>query len=180
MQRENDRLHDQLGIPRQSPWKCRIARVIGRDPANWWRTVIIDLGARDGVRPNATVLTAEGLVGRVSGVGNSRSQVVLVGDPNCRVAAMILETRDTTGIIVPPSADTFDNTLVDLTSLSRNSTLKPGQRVCTSGQGGVFPKGIPIGQVVDWRAMEFGLYAEARVKLAVNYNQLQEVWVATP
>src|SRR6266699_1400220 len=71
----------------QHRWKSRLklAHVITRDPANWWRTVQIDLGSRDGLRTNLTVLTTEGLVGRVHSVGFTRSQVVLVGDPNCKV-----------------------------------------------------------------------------------------------
>src|SRR5262245_25846785 len=63
--RENARLRDLFNITRQYPWKFRAARVVSRDPANWWRTIRIDLGARDGVRTNAPVLTAEGLVGRI-------------------------------------------------------------------------------------------------------------------
>ena len=177
--RENDFFRDQLGIARQHPGKLKFARVIGRDPANWWRAVHIDLGSREGMKPNLAVRTPQGLVGRIAAVGATRSQVILVGDPNCGVAAMVLETRDTTGVIGPPS-DAFDNTLVELTKLSRNANPKPGHKVITSGQGGVFPAGIPIGEIVDWRAMEFGLYIEARVKLAVDYNKLEDVWVILP
>ena len=180
IQRENDRIRSQLGIARQYPWTLKYARVIGRDPANWWRTIHIDLGARDGMRPDLAVLTPQGLVGRVAVVGANRSQVLLVGDPNCGVAAMIAETRDNTGVIAPLSSDAVDNTLVDLTKLSPNSNLKEGQKVLTSGKGGVFPPGIPIGRIFDTRIMEFGLYAEARVKLAVDYSKLEDVWVKMP
>ena len=64
--RENDQLRALLGWQRQAPWKLKLANVVMRDPANWWRTVQIDLGSRDGVRENLPVLTADGLVGRVS------------------------------------------------------------------------------------------------------------------
>jgi len=57
--------------------------------------------------------------------------------------------------------------------------LKPGQTVATSGDGGVFPKGIIVGQIVDVRTNDFGLNLEARVKLAVNLNRLEVVWVLT-
>jgi rod shape-determining protein MreC len=180
VQQENNRLKDALGRLKQTPWKIKMARVIARDPANWWKTVHIDLGNRDGLKPNLPVVTPEGLVGRVSQVSESYSLVILVGDPNCRVAALIQETRDTTGVIVPPSMDTLDNLLVDLTFISRNSVLKPGQKVYTSGQGGIFPKGLAIGQVVDWRMGEYGLQAEARVKLSANLNRLEEVFVLWP
>lgn len=178
--RENTRLRQFLGAPKPAASKMKFARVVGRDPANWWRSVQIDLGTRDGVSPNLTVLTPEGLVGRISEVGSSHSQVLLVGDPSCRVAARILESHDNTGVIVPNPSDPSDNTIVDLTFLSRNSALKPGQSVLTSGQGGVFPPGIVIGKILDYRMVEFGLYAEARVKLAVNFNALEEVWVMLP
>ena len=89
--RENDRLHTELGVMRQYPWKLKLARVAARDPANWWKTIRIDLGSRDGVMTNAPVLTPEGLVGRVSEVGFAQSQVALVGDPDCRVSVLVVD-----------------------------------------------------------------------------------------
>jgi rod shape-determining protein MreC len=71
----------------------------------------------------------------------------------------------------------LDNTLADLTYLSGTAVLKPGEEVVTSGLGGVFPKGIPIGRILDSRQVEFGLYTEARVKLWANLGTLEQVWV---
>jgi rod shape-determining protein MreC len=117
----------------------------------------------------------DGLVGRVGSVGLTRSQVVLVGDPNCRVSALVEnETRDT-GVV--GAAGPLDSSLVDMSYLSRTANLKPGQTVVTSGLGGIFPKGIPIGKVVDAQAVDYGLRIEARVKLAANLSSLEEVWV---
>ncbi|MHB8519806.1 MAG: rod shape-determining protein MreC [Limisphaerales bacterium] len=177
--RENNQLRQLLGFQKQTPWRLKPAHVVARDPANWWRTIQVDLGSRDGMRVNLPVLTVDGLVGRTAAVDLNRSQVVLVGDPNCRVAALVAETRDT-GIVVPTSPASLDPELVNLTYLSRSSLLKPGQRVVTSGLGGIFPKGILIGDLVDTRTVEYGLYTEARVKLAVNLNRLEEVWVLVP
>jgi rod shape-determining protein MreC len=175
--RENNRLRQQLGAARQFPWRVAMARVVSRDPANWWRTVKIDLGLRQGVSNNCPVVSAEGsLVGRVSEVGFTQSQVALVGDPDCRVSVMIEETRDS-GVIAPSSSNPFDNVIVDLSYLSRNSPLRTGQRVVTSGLGGVFPKGILVGHIVDYRSVGYGLYNEARVKVAARMNALEEVWV---
>lgn len=177
--KENERLRAQFGVTRQHPWNKKLARVVGRDPANWWRTIQIDLGARDGVATNAPVFTAAGLVGRVSEVGFAQSQVILVGDPACRVAVRIGETRED-GIIAPSSSSPLDDTLVELGYLSRHSKLVPGQLVVTSGEGGIFPKGLIVGQVADVRAAGYGLYKEARVSLAVKMNTLEEVWVKVP
>ena len=104
--------------------------------------------------------------------------MALVGDPSCRVAALVEnETRDT-GVI--GTGGPFDSSLVAMGFLSRNANLKPGQNVVTSGLGGIFPKGITIGKVVDTRAAEYGLSTEARVKLAANLSALEEVWVVFP
>jgi rod shape-determining protein MreC len=70
----------------------------------------------------------------------------------------------------------FNGKYIDLIYLTRGNELKPGQSVYTSGLGGIFPKGIPIGKIVDIRSAE-GLYLEARVQLAANLNSLDVVWV---
>jgi rod shape-determining protein MreC len=178
MARENDQLHALFGWQQQTPWKLKLANVVMHDPANWWRTVQIDLGSRDGVRENLPVLTADGLVGRVSSVGYTRAQVVLIGDLNCKMSAVVENPAHDMGVISPGGP--LDNSFVELSYLSGNANLKAGQNVITSGLGGVFPKGIPIGQIVDARPVEFGLYTEARVKLAVNLGSLEQVWVLFP
>jgi rod shape-determining protein MreC len=177
--KENTRLRAQFNMPRQYFWNKQLARVIARDPANWWRTIRIDRGSRDGVLVDAPVFTIAGLVGRVSEVGYAQSQVLLVGDPGCRVAVIIAETREE-GVIDPSSSSPLDDTLVELKYLSRNSKLIPGQQVVTSGQGPIYPAGIVVGQVADVRTAGYGLYKEARVSLAVKMNALEEVWVKMP
>lgn len=173
---ENARLRQMLQFQqRRTPWNLKAARVIVRDPANWWRTVTIDLGSRDGVRENQPVLTNDGLVGRVQSVRLTNAQVLLLGDPNCNVSARVEnDTRDA-GIV--SSGGPFDASLVQMRYLPRSTNIKPGQNVVTSDEGGLFPKGIPIGRILDSRPAEFGLYTEARVKLAANLSGLEEVWV---
>jgi rod shape-determining protein MreC len=169
---ENARLRQLVGWQRQTAGKFRLAKVVLREPANWWRTVQIDLGSRDGLRVNLAVLTIDGLIGRISSVSLTRSQVVLVGDPNCKVSARVEnETRDL-GVI--GASGPLDTEFVELGYLSRNANLKPAQNVVTSGEGGIFPKGIPIGKIVDVQT------TEARVRLAANLNALEEVWVMFP
>jgi len=180
--RENARLRQSLGWQQQVAWKMRLARVIGRDPANWWRSIKIDVGTRDGVSVNAAVLTPNGLVGRVSEVTFAQSQVVLVGDPDCRVAVLIDGPPREHGVIAPATSVGGDSSIVDVGYLSRSAQgqLKAGQRVVTSGLGNVFPAGILVGQLVDSRSVDYGLYTAARVKLAVEMDSLEEVWVKLP
>jgi len=175
--KENERLRKILGWQQQSRLKLKLARVVLSEPANWWRTLQIDLGTRDGLSNNLPVLTPEGfLVGRISRTSLTRSQVVLLGDPNCKVAAKV-EAGDT-GVI--SASGPLDRGFVEMGFLSRNSNLKPGQAVKTSGKGGIFPENILIGNVVDTRSVEYGMTMVARVKLAANLSALDEVWVRFP
>lgn len=179
IQFENARLRQLLGWQKQNAWKLKLANVVLRDPANWWDTVQIDLGSRDGLRENLPVLTTDGLVGRVSSVSLTHSQVTLVGDSACKVSTLIQNDARDNGVITV-RAGTLDSSLVMLGFLSRNAIIAPGQKVMTSGLGKIFPAGIPVGQIVDSRQVEFGLYTEARVKLAANLSSLEQVWVLFP
>lgn len=173
--RENDRLSQLFGFEKQSAWKLRLARVSARDPANWWRGIQIDVGTRDGMRPDLAVLTTAGLVGRISRVSLTSSEVALIGTPECKVAALveIPGTKNGENGVITGG----DNTLVTLSFLASNSSFKPGQKVVTWGVGGVFANGIVIGQVAEEsHPTELG-YNEARVKLAANLGALEEVWV---
>lgn len=175
---ENNRLRTQFGLLPRGPWKPRPARVVGRDPSTWWRTLLIDCGSRDGVQVNQTVLTADGLVGRIALVGYSHSQVALIGDATCGVAVLVAETRDQ-GIIKGPQS-TVDSGHVDLSTFQNSPNILAGQTVITSGEGGIFPKGLRVGKIIDTRTENAGLFTTARVRLAANFNRLEEVWVLQP
>ena len=173
--RENNQFRQLYGWQQRSASKYRLANVVLRDPANWWRTVEIDLGSRDGIRENMPVLTSDGLVGRIGQVSYTRSQVVLIGDPNCKVSALVENEARDMGVITVSGV--FDGSLVSMEYLPPKATLKTGQNVVTSGLGGVFPRGIPVGKVVDAQPAEFGLTTEADIKLSADLGSLEEVWV---
>jgi rod shape-determining protein MreC len=173
--RENDQLRALFDWKKQAPWQLELAQVVLRDPANWWRTVQIDRGTRDGLRENLPVLTSDGLVGRISSVRLASAQVVLIGDPNCRVSALVENATHDIGVL--NASGPLDPSLVELSYLTSGANLQAGQNVVTSGLGGIFPKGIPIGKVVDSQSIEFGLATEARVKLNANPGALEQVWV---
>jgi rod shape-determining protein MreC len=186
-ERENEQLRAMLGFQKVAPWKLRAAHVIARDPANWWRNVQIDLGKRDGLKPDMPVLIADGLIGRISEVSDTRARVVLVGDANCRVAAAVYDVVTNPRVpvkvdegVITTGASALNDNIVELGYLSRASGIKAGQLVVTSGTGGIFPRGIRIGEIIDTRQVEFGLLTVARVKLGVKMNLLDEVWVVMP
>ena len=176
---ENKRLRDEVQWEQRIPWETRLTQVVGRDPFNWWRRVKINLGTNKEarLRLNQPIISVRGeLVGRISEVGPLTSWVLLVGDPNCRFSALLKESRSQGGI-VSPRQYSADPRVVELTYLPNDAEVRPGQAVVTSGMGGVFPKEIPVGQVVDSWVSRDGLYTEARVKLHANLNQLETVRV---
>ncbi len=178
---ENEQLRAHFNWQRATLWRdrLRLARVVARDPANWWQTVSIDLGSLQGVREDLPVVCESGLVGRIKSVGLVRSQVVLISDPACKVSAAIEGTHELG--VISGSASPINQTLVRLSHLAGNTALKPGLMVRTSGSGGVFPAGIFIGRVAeDPQAVDFGQTSETRVKLGVDLNALEEVWVLLP
>jgi rod shape-determining protein MreC len=174
---ENARLSQQVGWQAKMPWRMKAARVVLRDPANWWSTVQIDVGSQQGIQPNMPVMAIDGLVGRITAVGLTRSQVVLIGDPNCRVAAYVENEARDNGVTGDSSP--LERELVELNYLGRNAVIKPGHRVLTSNMGGNYPSGIPVGVIVDARQVDYGLSTEARVKLFAKLGSLEEVWVIT-
>ncbi|MBM3833356.1 MAG: rod shape-determining protein MreC [Verrucomicrobia bacterium] len=179
---ENAQLRQALGWQQQAAWKLKAARVVLREPANWWRGLQIDVGQRDGIHTNLAVLTQEGLAGKISQVGYARSQVVLLGDPNCQVSVLVEDgaNKGVDGLIASSSSSVLDPTIVDLTFIESQKGVKAGLKVTTSGLGGVFPRGIPIGQVIDFTSVSYGLFSKARVKLAADLRHLEHVWVMLP
>jgi len=172
---ENTRLREQLGAAPRGPWNLRLARVVAREPTAWWRSVTIDYGTRDGAAVSQPVVTRDGLVGRISVAGYSHSQVALVGDADCGVAALVTETRDNG--IIKGGQSSLDAGLVEWTALQHSPKILAGQFVVTSGLGGIFPKNLMVGQVLDTRTERSGVTTTARIKLAANLDRLEEVLV---
>lgn len=176
---ENARLRAMLGWQPQTSWKRRPAHVVGREPTTWWRSVTIDFGARDGAQVNQPIITNDGLVGRIRSVGPTHSEVALIGDPECGVSAIVAETRDN-GLIQEARSSAVGDGFVTFRTLQNSPRIMAGHQVLSSGLGGIFPKGIPVGEIADSRTVEGGLYTEARLRLFANLNRLEEVWVIIP
>lgn len=179
LERENRSLRDQLQLRPKPEWNPRLTRIVGRDPANWWRSVLIDLGSKDGVRVDMPVMSSQGLVGRIQEVHDHRSRVALLGDPACRISVTIEATGES-GIISASGGTVFDPTLVKLLYLPANTEARAGDQLYTSGLGEIFPRGIPVGKLTAVATAPGALTTQASVKLSVNSSKLNEVWVLMP
>jgi rod shape-determining protein MreC len=177
---ENVQFRQMLKIPRPKQGALQFARVIARDPETWWRSVWIDLGSQTpGMRANLPVLTADGLAGKVVSVGETRSRVMLLGDPGLQVAVLVGPNR-LNGTLTAGAAGARENNMLDIENLfgeSPGRSVRPGDEVRTWGVGGVFPADIPVGWVVDVPQKDYGATTEARVRLSANLDRLEDVWV---
>jgi rod shape-determining protein MreC len=174
--RESTRLKAHLRLKPDARGQSRLARVVGRDPANWWRTIQIDLGERDGVRVNHPVWSEQGLVGRVLQVGPHRAKVALVGDPSCRISVKVSESEES-GVLTAAPFTAVDPRLVSLVHLPADTATAPENTVVTSGLSEFFPANITVGKIVSVNRSHGSVQTVARVRLSVDSSRLQEVWV---
>jgi len=174
MQLENLRLREALNYRdfKKSEMQLEAASVIARDPGNWFRTIIINKGSVDGIKRNMPVVTSQGLVGHVTAVSGHTASVLLILDDSSAVGSMIQWTR------IPGVLEGMDDGgYVKLKYLNRDANVRKNQKVITSGMSGIFPKGLPIGKVVDIKYSASGLQKYAIVKPFVEFDRLEEVFV---
>ena len=176
VEHEVNRLRHALNYRERSVFKLIPAEVVTRDSSTWWRTVTINRGRQDAVESDMPVVTDEGLVGKITTVSENISVVLLTSDENCKVAASVEGTREQ-GIVSGERVTTGLTPLLDLNFLSKQADLKPGQKVYTSGVGGVFPSGLLIGAVKSFRVRE--LDGQAQLAPAVDLSHLEDVFVVT-
>ncbi len=171
---ENARLRELLAYKQAAhQFDLLAARVIGRDAALWTSTIVIDRGARDGVRENMPVVTGKGLVGHVTEVGPISSKVQLLLDVRSSVGTLIQRSESrVTGIVT----GTMDNPYMpQMINIPRNADVEDGDAVVTSGFGGVYPKGIMVGRVASQRSDDSGLLKIAVIETAVDFQRLEDV-----
>ena len=160
-EQENARLLD-LNNVRLDPKFTKITGVVLADSGSPFRqTVLLNVGQRDGIIDGWAAMDGIGLVGRIAGVGERTSRVILLGDTSSRVAVKI-ESNGQTALVVG------DNTSrPPIEFLENSETVYPGDRIVTSGDGGVFPSGILVGQVTQTPS------GRLRVRLAADMQRLE-------
>jgi rod shape-determining protein MreC len=177
---ENIRLKSALGYQGHQAFALVPARVIGRSPSNWWSTVVIDKGSAELIQREMPVVTPDGLVGKVVTVDEHSAIVLLVSDENCKVAGSIEGTKEQGIVRVEVRGKRTSNNIqptMTLNFLSRFAPLHQGQKLYTSGAGSVYPPGILIGQIVEFKSRE--LDGQAVIEPSVDIAALADVFVIT-
>jgi rod shape-determining protein MreC len=168
---ENARLRKLLDFRNTMIGELLTARVVGRDATGLARTLTIDRGESDGVARGAAVLAPEGVVGQVFLVSRHAARVLLVSDHNSGVDALVQRTR-ARGIV----QGTVDAGCA-LKYVKRTEDVQVGDELVTSGLDGIFPKGLPVGQVTAIDKRGQGLFQSADVAPRVDVDRLEEVLV---
>jgi rod shape-determining protein MreC len=149
------------------------ARVMGRDSTNWYSSVILNKGDRDGIRPEMGVMTSAGIVGRVVKTGPFSSIVLLVTDPHNAITGIIQRSRDE-GIVEGTSQGR-----ARIKYLPLLANIRVGDIVVTSGLTGGFPRGIVIGTVLTMQKEEGELFQSAEIAPQADLSKLEEVLIIT-
>lgn len=185
--RENQELRRMLGFREQLTLRTVTAEVIARDDGyGWWQTVRLDKGLSAGLQENMPVISPDGLVGRTIEVSEDACDVLLIADRNFRVSVrfeqegsfgvmrggMALQGAQALDVLCAPAPGDVDYVRKDLKIL-------PGERVTTSGLGGIFPAGLVVGRVTRTYPDKSGLYQHAEVVPGADLARLQYVLVVT-
>ena len=166
---EAERLRQYVGLDDSRLGKTVIARVIGRDPTQSRQSITIDKGRTEGIQPDAAVMTAKGIVGRVVYAGNYSAVVQLVVDSQAGVGVLVLPNRRI-GII--KGNGTGD---LDLDYIDDDSDLKIGDLLITSGDDRIYPKGFPVGVISSIEPPRHNVFKTVRIKPSADLGRLEEV-----
>ena len=183
---ENEGLRRALGLVAKDP-RLVCAEILSRGGATGWRDEIrVARGSRDGVAPGQPVLAAAGLVGRVISVTERTADILLLSDANSRLSCVVETPAGALrGVMQGGGIARGDRTLEMLHAsapftveyLGKDAAVAPGARVLTSGLGGVYPAGLPVGGVSEAGPDDSRLYQRAVVAPYVDFGALRRVFV---
>ncbi len=176
---ENKRLRALLAYHDSFNQKTIVASVVANDPRAEFKSITINRGKKDGIKPLMPVVGPRGLVGKVGTVGHSHARILLITDPNSAVDALVQRSR-ARGIVVGAAWRVGLESgyyIAKLEYLRRVSDIRDGDVVVTSGFDQVFPPGIPIGTIRNVATTRYGVFTKADVVPFEDMAELQQVLV---
>jgi rod shape-determining protein MreC len=173
---ENKELRDALNfIDQYDEYDFMGCNIVAKDPGNWFDVFTINRGAKDGILEDSPVVTAYGLVGRVSKTDLLTSRVVSIIDMDSTVSARLSKTRDL--IVVRGDVELRNKGLCRADYIPPDADVSAGDTVETSGIGGIYPKGIIIGKIVKVIKNEGQYDSYAIIEPVVDFKRLEDVIV---
>jgi rod shape-determining protein MreC len=178
LRKENDNLKALLSYRKEIKFPSLPAEIVAKDPKSYFSTVIVDKGRADGVQINMPVIGYQdgksGVVGKIVECGMHASKVLLLTDRNSYISAN-LYSSGFSGLV---RGNGLPEHYLDFLYVDRNAMLNFGDLVVTSGQGGIFPKGVNIGAVVSVKDAKYGFYYnEIKVLPIIDFSKLEAVFI---
>lgn len=167
---ENRRLSELLALRERLKAPTLAARVIAADATSLFQTVIIDRGTEDGLHEGLPVVAPEGVVGRILRCSAHQSRILLATDASSAMAVLVQRSR------ARAVCRGRGQTLVLDFALAKED-IAVGDRIITSGYGGIFPKGLTVGTVRLTQFNDLDMFQTVTVTPAVNFSRLEEVLV---
>lgn len=176
---ENERLKELLEVRTRRPeLNFAPAKIMARDASNWSRTLTLDQGSSSDISKGDCVVSAEGYwVGVISEVGSNWSTMITVVDTDTTVSARIFRTG--AAGVAEGSFELMQQGLLCLAYLPLDADIQNGDEVLSTGVGGLYPKDIPIGEVVDVQPDDSGISARAVLRPFAALDRLTQVFVVT-
>ena len=171
--RENQRLREALDFQSEVDHRLLVSEVIGRSPTNWLSTITINNGSIHGVKQGMAVVSGLGIVGTVHSVSPRTATVILSVDPQSAVGGLVQSTGD----LVLVEGDPDYSGLLMAKPLGRDVCLHVDDIIMTSGLSRMFPKGLPVGRVVDVIPGRYDLSFMAYIEPFVDFTRLEYVFV---
>ena len=172
---ENERLRSLLDFKEKSQYQTVTARVIARDPSLWFDTVIINRGTSSGIELNMPVVTPGGIVGRIIGVGPWSAQIMLITEERSAAGAVVGQLGQSNALGSVKGLGESD--LLEMHHVPGLEEVNPGDSVVTTGQDGIYPPGLNVGQVVEVRKGSATVAHVIHIKPGARLNALEEVAV---
>ena len=172
---ENERLKALLGFKEQTKLTVLPARIIGRDPSIWFDSSIINRGSLDGVKLNMPIVANGGLVGRVTAVSPLTAQVDLITRDKSGLGAVIGEIGSSNALGVVIGSSKRD--LLEMKYVSGSTDVQVGQAVFTTGQDGIYPPGLKVGEIVQIISGSATTPHQIFIQPAAKLGSIQEVGV---
>ena len=169
LQADNATFQAMLNFVPEEPSRFITARIIADSSSAFVRSVLLNAGSADGVKRGRAAISSEGLVGRVVDVGERSARVLLITDLNSRIPVLVESTRDRAVLAGNNSNQP------QLLYLPPSVPIAEGDRVVTSGHGGVFPPGLPVGVISLIERSNDGGIRTVRVNTFVNWNRVEMV-----
>jgi rod shape-determining protein MreC len=172
---ENERLKSLLGLKEQTGYERIAARVIARDSSSWFNTITINRGSSSGIALNMPVVTGGGIVGRVIALSPWTAQVMMITDEKAAAGAIVGQVGGSGAL---GSVRGLGNKgLIEMRYVSDLQPVEVGNYILTTGQDGIYPPGLTVGEVVEVKAATATQSHEILIRPGAKLDQLEEVAV---